>query len=60
MINAILKTVQNLGDHGREVSIALDIKSDMTIKELCNLHLLSEFNESTVPYNVIELRFTKK
>ena len=57
-INILLKTVQNLGDHGQEVSIALDDSEFTTIKNMVEDHLID--SENRTKYNDhIEIRVTK-
>ncbi len=56
-INILLKTVQDLGDHGREISVALDIKETDTIKDIIENHLKSDTKSQYTDH--IEIRVTK-
>lgn len=59
-INVLLKTVQNLGDHGREVSIALNVNGVDSILAIIDKYLLNDMETSTYNYNDhIEIRVTK-
>ena len=59
MISIILCEVQNLGDHGREVSTALEVNPKITIQELVNLTLFNPYPELPAYNNHIEIRLSK-
>lgn len=44
-INITLKTVENLGDHGREYEKVIDVSEYTTIKELVDKHLFNKFTD---------------
>ena len=49
MISVLLHTVQDLGDHGENRIVAINISEDTTIKELSDLFLKKDMNtHSTV------------
>ena len=57
-VNILLNTVQNLGDHGKEISIALDVEEYTTIQNMVADYLID--SENRTKYNDhIEIRVTK-
>jgi len=58
-INAILKTTENLGDHAREISIAIDCKEDNTIKDIVSCYLINKYSGEYEHADHIEIRVCK-
>ena len=58
MISVLLHTVQDLGDHGENRIVALDVGEDMTIKELSDSFLKIDM-KSVQRYQHIEIRICK-
>ena len=52
MISVILHTVQNLGDHGREVKRVITVDENITIKELIDKVLIDKNHDDHIELKI--------